>query len=142
MLLSNCHVKSIFPLALAVEGSALGLIFFRFHSVCCFMMPEKALVFKQMIFLRKKKFGREIERMCRIFFRGFLGPVNDPKTQPWIDFQIWMLKIKFFPILKNLSFLLSFPSFLLFLQSLEKIRFHLHRVGCLVRQISPLIFRY
>ena len=55
MLLSNCHVKSIFPLALAVEGSALGLNFFRFHSVCCFMMPEKALVFKQMIFLRKKK---------------------------------------------------------------------------------------
>ena len=55
MLLSNRHVKSIFPLALAVEGSALGLNFFRFHSVCCFMMPEKVLVFKQMIFLRKKK---------------------------------------------------------------------------------------
>ena len=33
-LLSNCHVKFIFPLALAVKGSALGLIFFGFHYVC------------------------------------------------------------------------------------------------------------
>ena len=50
MLLSNCHDKFIFPLVLAVEGFALGLIFFfRFHSVCCFMMPKKILVLKQII---------------------------------------------------------------------------------------------
>ena len=47
MLLSNCHDKFIFPLVLAVEGFALGLIFFfRFHSVCCFMMPKKNLSFE------------------------------------------------------------------------------------------------
>ena len=33
-------------MALAVAGSALGLILFYFHSVCCFMMPEKILLFK------------------------------------------------------------------------------------------------
>ena len=76
MLLSNCHVKFIFPLGLAVEGSALGLILFRFHSVCCFMMPEKILVFKQIILFRKIKFGREMQG----FFRGFLGLVNKPKN--------------------------------------------------------------
>ena len=44
MLLSNCHVKFIFPLALAVEESALGLIFFRFvfimFAVSCFISFE------------------------------------------------------------------------------------------------------
>ena len=50
MLFGNCHVKFIFPMALAVAGSALGLILFCFHSVCCFMMPEKILVFKQSCF--------------------------------------------------------------------------------------------
>ena len=77
MLFSNFHVKFIFPMALAVAGSALVLILFCFHSVC-FMMPEKILVFKQISF-RKIKFGGEIERICRTFFRGFLGPVNGPK---------------------------------------------------------------
>ena len=33
MLLSNCTIKFIFPFALAVEGSALGLILFSF-SLC------------------------------------------------------------------------------------------------------------
>ena len=61
MLFSNCHVKFIFPMALAVAGSALGLILFCFHSFCCFMMPEKVLVFKQIILFRKVKFGSEIE---------------------------------------------------------------------------------
>ena len=46
MLFSNSHVKFIFPMALSVAGSALVLILFSFHSVCCFMMPEKVLVFK------------------------------------------------------------------------------------------------
>ena len=48
-------------MALAVAGSALGLILFCFHSFCCFMMPEKVLVFKQIILFRKVKFGSEIE---------------------------------------------------------------------------------
>ena len=60
MLLSNCNVKFIFPLAVAVEGSAPGLILFRFHSLCCIMMPETILVFKQIILFRKIKFGGEI----------------------------------------------------------------------------------
>ena len=33
MLFSNCHVKFIFPMALAVAGSALGLILFCFHCL-------------------------------------------------------------------------------------------------------------
>ena len=55
------------------------LIFFRFHSGGCFMMPEKIFVFKQMILFLKIKFGGQIERICRIFFRGFLGSVYGPK---------------------------------------------------------------
>ena len=43
MLFSNSHEKFIFPMALAVAGSGLGLILFCFYSVCCFMMPEKNL---------------------------------------------------------------------------------------------------
>ena len=35
MLFSNCHVKFTFPMALGVADSALGLILFCFHSVCC-----------------------------------------------------------------------------------------------------------
>ena len=46
MLLSNCHVNFIFPLALAVEGSAPGLTFYCSHSGRCFMMQEKVFVFK------------------------------------------------------------------------------------------------
>ena len=103
MLPSNCHVKCIFPLTLAIEGSALGLIFF---SVCCFMMPEIILVFKQRILFWKIKFGGETERICRIFFRGFLGPVNGPKNST----LNWVLNLnvenKFFPLSKTLSFLL------------------------------------
>ena len=59
ILFSNCYVKFIFPMALAVAGSALGLILFRFHSVRCFMMPEKILFFTQIILFRKIKFGRD-----------------------------------------------------------------------------------
>ena len=62
MLFSKCHVKFIFPMALAVAGSALGLILFCFHSVCCYKMPEKILVFKQIILFRKIKFGEKMER--------------------------------------------------------------------------------
>ena len=42
MLLSNCHIKFIFPLALAVEGSALVLIFLVFimFVVSCFIIFE------------------------------------------------------------------------------------------------------
>ena len=79
MLFSNCHVKFIFPMALAVEDFALELILFCFHSLSCFMIPEKILVFKQIILFRKKKFGGEIERICRTSFRGFLDPANGPK---------------------------------------------------------------
>ena len=57
ILFSSCYVKFIFPMALAVAGSALGLILFCFHSVRCFMMREKILVFKQIILFRKIKFG-------------------------------------------------------------------------------------
>ena len=135
MLFSNCHVKFIFPMALAVAGSALGLILFCFHSVCCFMMPEKILVFKQIILFRKIKFGGEIERICRTFFRGFLGPVNGPKNSilNWVS-NLNVENKNFFHYLK--TYLSCFC-----LQSLEKIRFNLHRVGCLIRQISPLFFR-
>ena len=80
MLFNNCHVKFIFPMALAVAGSALGLILFCFHSVCCFIMPEKILVFIQIILFWKIKVGGEIERICRTFFQGFLGPVNGTKN--------------------------------------------------------------
>ena len=72
MLFSNYHVKFIFHMALAVAGFALGLILSCFHSACCFMMPENILVFKQIILFREIKFGGEIERICRTFFRGFL----------------------------------------------------------------------
>ena len=121
MLFSNCHVKFIFPMALAVAGSARRLILFCFHSVCCFKMPEKILVFKQIILFRKIKFGGEIERICRTFFRRFLGPVNGPKNS----------------ILNSFHYLKTYLSCFC-LQSLEKIRFNLHRVGRLIRQISPL----
>ena len=80
MLPSNCHVKFIFPLALAVEGSALGLILVRFHYAFCFIMPEKILVFTQIFLFRKTKFGGEIERIYRTFLSGFLGPVNGTKN--------------------------------------------------------------
>ena len=43
-------------------------------------MPEKIFVFKQIILFRKIKFGGQIERICRTFFRGFLAPVNGPKN--------------------------------------------------------------
>ena len=46
MLLSNCHVKFIFPLALAVEGSALGLIFFSFSSRSLFLDARRNLNFQ------------------------------------------------------------------------------------------------
>ena len=107
MLFSNCHVKFIFPMALAVADSALGLILFCFHSVCCFMMPEKILVFKQIILFRKIKFGGEIERICRTFFRGFLGPVNGPKNSilNWVS-NLNVENKNFFLLFKNLSFLL------------------------------------
>ena len=130
MLFSNCHVKFIFPMALAGAGSALGLILICFHSLCCFMMPEKILVFKQIILFRKIKFGVEIERICKTFFRGFLGPVNEPK---WFQNLNVVNKI-FFHYLKTCLSCFC-------LQSLENIRFNLHRLGCLIRQISPPFFR-
>ena len=76
MLLSNCHVQFIFPLALTVEGSALGLIFFRFHSVCCFMMPEKILSFQTNNLILKSKIWWGNRDNMQDLFRGFLGPVN------------------------------------------------------------------
>ena len=136
MLFSNYHVKFIFPMALAVEDSALGLILFCFHSLSCFMIPEKILVFKQIILFRKKKFGGEIERICRTSFRGFLDPVNRPKNSilNWVS-NLNAENKNFFHYSKtHLSYFC--------LQSLEKIRFNLHRVGCLISQISPLFFRY
>ena len=77
---SNCHVKFIFPLALAVKGSALGLILVRFYYAFCFMMPEKILVFTQIILFRKIKFDGEIERIYMTFLSGFLGPLNATKN--------------------------------------------------------------
>ena len=41
MLLSNCHDKFIFPLVLAVEGFALGLIFFFSFSFCLLFHDAK-----------------------------------------------------------------------------------------------------
>ena len=135
MLFSNCHVKFIFPMALGVAGSALGLILFYFHSVCCFMMPEKILVFKQIILFQKIKFGGEIERICRTFFREFLGPVNELKNSILNGVSNLNVENKnFFHYLKTC--LCCFC-----LHSLEKIRFNLHRVGCLIHQIPPLFFR-
>ena len=49
MLLSNCHDKFIFPLVLAVEGFALGLIFFSFSFCLLFHDAKKILVLKQII---------------------------------------------------------------------------------------------
>ena len=107
MLFSNCHVKFIFPMALAVAGSALRLILFCFHSVCCFMIPEKILVFKQIILFPKIKFGGEIERICKTFFRGFRGPVNGPKNSILNSVSNLNVENKvFFLLFKNLSFLL------------------------------------
>ena len=135
MLLSNCHVKFIFPLALAVEGSALEMILLCFHFVCCFMMPEKILVFKQIILFQKIKFGGEIERICMTFFRGSLGPVNGPKNSIFKWVSNLTVENNFFP-----HYLKTYLSCFC-LQSLGKIRFNLYRVGCLIRQISPFTFR-
>ena len=130
MVFSNCHVKFIFPMTLAIAGSALGLILHCFHSVCCFIMPEKILVFKQIILFWEIKFGGEIERICRTFFRGFLSPVNGLKNSilNWVS-NLNVENKNFFHYLK--TYLSCFC-----LQSLEKIRFNLHRVDCLIRQIS------
>ena len=46
MLLSNCHVKFFFLLALAVEGSALGLFFFSFSLFLLFYDTRKNLSFQ------------------------------------------------------------------------------------------------
>ena len=46
MLLSNCHDKFIFPLVLAVEGFALGLIFFSFSCCLLFHDAKKNLSFE------------------------------------------------------------------------------------------------
>ena len=136
MLFSNCYVKFIFPMVLAVADFALRLILFCCYSVCRFMMPKKKiLVCKQIILFRKIKFGGEIERICRTFFRGFLGPVNGPKNSilNWVS-NLNVENKNFFHYLK--TYLSCFC-----LQSLEKIRFNLHRVGCLIHQIPPLLFR-
>ena len=45
-LFSNCHVKFIFPMALAVAGSALGLILFLFSFCLLFHDARKNLSFQ------------------------------------------------------------------------------------------------
>ena len=133
MLLSNCHIKFIFPLAFTVEGSALRLTFFHFHYACCFTMPEKILVFKHIILFQKIKLGEEIERVYRIFFRGFLGLVNGPKT----SILNWASNLN----VENNFFFYYLKTYLSFfcLQSLEKIRFNLLRVGCLIAKSPHLL---
>ena len=130
MLLSNCHVQFIFPLALTVEGSALGLIFFRFHSVCCFMKPEKILSFQTNNIILKSKIWWGNRDNMQDLFRGFLGPVNGPKN----SILNWVSNLNDEKYLKTYHFFFC-------LQSLEKIRFSLHMVECLIRQISLLIFQ-
>ena len=130
MLLSNCHVQFIFPLALTVEGSALGLIFFRFHSVCCFMKPEKILSFQTNNLILKSKIWWGHRDNMQDLFRGFLGPVNGPKN----SILNWVSNLNDEKYLKTYHFFFC-------LQSLEKIRFSLHMVECLIRQISLLIFQ-
>ena len=128
MLFSNCHVKFIFPMTVAVAGSALVLILFCFHSVCCFMMPEKILVFKQIILFRKIWWGNR-ENMQDLFQR-ISG--SGKWTQMVSNLTV-----------ENKNFLHYLKTYLscFCLQSLGKIRFNLHRVGCFIRQISPLFSR-
>ena len=131
MLFSNYHVKFIFPMALAVEDSALGLILFCFHSLSCFMIPEKILVFKQIILFRKKNLVGKQRESAGPLSEDFWIRQMDPNGVPNLNVE----NKNFFHYLKtHLSYFC--------LQSLEKIRFNLHRVVCLIRQISPLFFRY
>ena len=66
MLISNCHVKFIFPLALAVEVSALGLIFFFIFImfvVSCFTCFEtNNLILENKIWWGNRELSFESER--------------------------------------------------------------------------------
>ena len=81
-------------------------------SLC--LLFHFSLVLKQFISFRKIKFGGEI--------------LN------------WVSNLN----VENMYFSHYLKAYLSFfcLQSLEKIRFNFHRVGCLIRQISPIISRY
>ena len=74
--------------------SRVDFFFSCFRSGCCFKMPKKF------------KCVGNIERISRIYFRGFLVLVNGPKSSilNWVsnlNFQN-----NFFPLFKDLSFLL------------------------------------
>ena len=94
MFLSNCHVKFVFPLALAVEGSALGLIFFSFSFWLLFQDARKF-----------KNWWEHRENIQDLFPR-ISGPVNGPKSSTLNCVSNLNFQNNFFPLFKDLSFLL------------------------------------
>ena len=129
MLFSNCHVKFIFPMALAVAGSALGLILFCFHCLL-FYDARKNLSFQTNNLISENKIWWGNRENMQDLFQRISG--SGKWTQMVSNLTV-----------ENKNFLHYLKTYLscFCLQSLEKIRFNLHRVGCFIRQISPLFFR-
>ena len=50
------------------------------------------------------KFGGEIERKCRIFLRGFLGPANGPKNSVLNRVSNLNVQNNFYPLFKRFAF--------------------------------------
>ena len=116
-------------MVLAVAGAALVLILFCFHSVCCFHDVRKNLSFQRNNLISENKIWRGNRENMQDLFQRISG------SGKWTQ-MVSNLNVEnknFFHYLK--TYLSSSC-----LQSLEKIRFNCHRVGCLIRQITLPFF--
>ena len=114
------------------NNSALRLIFFfRFHSGCGFMMPEKLFIFKQTsykhLILGYKIWWGNTENM-----QGILISERGPQNSILNCFKSESPKQNFFHYLYTFLPVYSVTG--------KKYRFNLHRVKCLIHQICAIYF--
>ena len=109
MLQKVCYLATQIYLSFGLSSCRLcSRVDFVLFSFCLlFHDARKDLSFQTIILSGEIKFGGEIERICRTFLRGFMGPVNRPKNS--ISNWVSNLNVEnnfFSPLSKNFSFVL------------------------------------